>query len=89
MDGNDLKGFKVEMLFESFEADGTAKLEWYHGVVKEVLNKKTMAVRIEWSDDCLHKEERKTMKITKDQLMVSKWNPNVAVKGGWREYFTR
>ena len=83
-DIKDLKGFKVEMLFESFDA----KLEWYHGVVKEVLNKKTMAVRIKWSNDCLHKEDRKTIKMTKDQLVVSKWNSSIAVKGGWCEYFT-
>ena len=84
-----LKGFKIEMLFEDFEADGTVCLEWYHGVVKSVLNAKSGMVMVEWDDECLHEEDKKTMKKTKERLMVTKWNPKVAVKGGWCKYLTK
>ena len=84
-----LEGCKVEMLFEEIDADGNACLEWSHGVVKSVVNSKARKVEIEWDDSCIHPDERESMKITVDVLAVRKWNPDVAVKGGWRLYLAK
>ena len=68
----DLKNFEIEMMFEHFEADGTPYLDWDHGKVISVLNEKTRTVMIEWDDKCLHPDDRKSMKRTKDKLFVRK-----------------
>ena len=47
---NDMKGFKLEMLFSYNGDDGTQCLGWYHGVVEEVLNVKTSKVRVRWNN---------------------------------------
>ena len=39
-------------------------------------------VKIEWSNKCVHEGD---LKITKNQLKKTKWNPNVPVGGAWRE----
>ena len=83
---DELEGVKIEMLFEAIDADGNAVLEWSHGEVTSVLNSKTRRVEIEWDDDCVHPDDWASMKITKDRLLVLKWNPTVAVKGAWRLY---
>ena len=82
----ELEGVKIEMLFEAIDADGNAVLEWSHGVVTSVLNSKTCRVEIEWNNECVHPDDWASMKITKDRLLVLKWNPTVAVKGAWRLY---
>ena len=86
---NELEGVKIEMLFEAIDADGNAVLEWSHGEVTSVLNSKTRRVEIEWDDDCVHPDDWASMKITKDRLLVLKWNPAVAVKGAWRLYLVQ
>ena len=39
-------------------------------------------IKIEWSDKCVNEGD---LKITKNQLKKTKWNPNVPVGGAWRE----
>ncbi len=41
-----------------------------------------MFVEIEGSDKCVNEGD---LKITKNQLKKTKWNPNVPVGGAWRE----
>ena len=84
-----LEGCKIKMLFDEIDADGNACLEWSHGVVKSVVNVKAQKVEIKWDDVCIHPDERESMKITVDVLAVRKWNPDVAVKGGWRLYLAK
>jgi hypothetical protein len=38
-------------------------------------------VKIEWSDKCVRDGD---LKITRNQLKKTKWNPNVPVGGAWR-----
>ena len=77
---DELDGFKIEMLFEGIDADGESCLEWYHGEVKEVLNRKSRKVRIVWDDKWIHPDDLNSMKETKDVLLLRKWNQSVAVK---------
>jgi hypothetical protein len=41
-----------------------------------------MYVKIEWSDKCVRDGD---LKIMRNQLKKTKWNPNVPVGGAWRE----
>jgi hypothetical protein len=43
---------------------------------------KHVFVKIEWSDKCVNEGD---LKIMKNQLKKTKWNPNVPVGGAWRE----
>ena len=65
------------MLFEYEEDDGST-LMWCQEVVDVIreLKEKHVFVKIEWSDK---------LKITKNQLKKTKWNPSSPVGGAWRE----
>ena len=41
-----------------------------------------MFVKIEWSDKCVREGD---LKIMKNQLKKTKWNPSSPVGGTWRE----
>ncbi len=45
---------------------------------------KYVFVKIEWSDKCARDGD---LKITKNQLKKTEWNPNVPVGGAWQEDF--
>jgi hypothetical protein len=49
--------------------------------IKESIDKHVY-VKIEWSDKCMRDGD---LKITRNQLKKTKWNPNVPVGGAWRE----
>ena len=41
-----LKGYKIEMLFSAYDDEGAPFVNWYHGVVDELLNEKCRRVSI-------------------------------------------
>ena len=43
---------------------------------------KHVYVKVEWSDKCMRDGD---LKITRNQLKMTKWNPNLPVGGAWRE----
>ncbi len=79
-----LIGFKIEMLFQYDNEDGTTYVNWCNGVIISILNEKSYFVKVGWNHKCLGQGESE---ITKEKLLASKWNPNKAAKGAWREYF--
>ena len=81
---SELIGFKIEMLFQYDNEDGTTYVNWCNGVIISILNEKSYYVKVRWNQECLGQGEPK---ITKEKLLASKWNPNKAAKGAWREYF--
>ena len=46
-------GFKIEMLFEYDNDDGTRYLDWCNGVVDSIINERTRCVTIKWNKDSL------------------------------------
>ena len=78
------KDFAIDMLFEYEDNDGST-LVWCQGrvvaFIKESIDKHVY-VKIEWSDKCVRDGD---LKITRNQLKKTKWNPNVPVGGAWRE----
>ena len=76
--------FAIDMLFE-YEDDDGSTLVWCQGrvvaFIKESIDKHVY-VKIEWSDKCVRDGD---LKITRNQLKKTKWNPNVPVGGAWRE----
>ena len=81
---SELIGFKIEMLFQYDNEDGTTYVNWCNGVIISILNEKSYYVKVRWNQECLGQGEPN---ITKEKLLASKWNPNKATKGAWREYF--
>ena len=79
-----LIGFHIEMVFIHVNKDGTTTPHQYSGVVTDVLNTETRCVKITWDERTLNVNDPK---VTNEKLLESKWNPNTAVKGGWRQYF--
>jgi hypothetical protein len=78
------KDFALDMLFEYEDNDGST-LVWCQGrvvaFIKESIDKHVY-VKIEWRDECVRDGD---LKITRNQLKKTKWNPNVPVGGAWRE----
>ena len=72
------------MLFE-YEDDDGSTLVWCQGrvvaFVKESIDKHVY-VKIEWIDKCVRDGD---LKIMRNQLKKTNWNPNVPVGGAWRE----
>ncbi len=79
-----LVGFRIKKLFEYSETDGTTYLDWCHGEVISVNGDKIKYAR--WSEDCLRPGDCST---TRETLLQTKWNPEQAKKGTWREYLTK
>ena len=77
-------GFKIEMLFEYDNDDGTRYLDWCNGVVDSIINESTRCVTIKWNKDSLGPNDSDT---SREKLLPSKWNPQKAPRGSWREYF--
>ena len=77
-------GFNFEMLFQYEDQDGTSYVNWCHGVVESIFNEKSNHVCVKWNEECLNPGEPS---VTKEKLLSSKWNPNRATKGVWRQYF--
>ena len=75
--------FKIEMMFEQVGNGGELIADWYHGVVVSIVNKKKRTVEIEWNENCLHEDDPK---ITKHQLLITRYNPKKPQKGAWRQY---
>jgi hypothetical protein len=78
------KDFALDMLFEYEDDDGSTLVRCQgRGVafIKESIDKHVY-VKIEWSDKCVRNGD---LKITRNQLKKTKWNPNVPVGGAWRE----
>jgi len=73
-----VKGFAIDMLFE-YEEDGGCTLMWCQGkVVDFIRESKEMLVfvKIEWGDKCVTEGD---LKIMKNQLKKTKWNPSSPV----------
>ena len=82
--GDIAKDFAIDMLFEYEEDDGST-LMWCQGKVVDFIREskeKHLFVKIEWSDKCMREGD---LKITKNQLKKTKWNPSSPVGGAWRE----
>ena len=76
------KDFAIDMLFE-YEDDDGSTLVWCQGKVVDFIREsadKHVFVNIEWSDKCVNEGD---LKITKNQLKKTKWNPNVLDCGAW------
>ena len=54
-----LIGYKIEMLFEYNDIDGSQLTNWYHGKVTGIKNKMTNAVIIEWDPEYLGESDEK------------------------------
>ena len=55
-----LVGFNIEMLFEyPTVVKGGTYLDLAYGTVKEITNKNTNRVLIEWNDECLGRLDKK------------------------------
>ena len=80
-----LIGFRIKMLFEYTETDGTTYLDWCHGEVTSVIGNKTKNAKIRWDEECFRPGDCST---TQEKLLQTKWNPEQARKGAWREYLT-
>ena len=78
-----LVGYEIEMLFSGTDDAGEAFVNWYHGVVKKLLNEKSRRVLIQWNEECLGSEDART---SKHRLGISKWNPENCTEGAWRHY---
>lgn len=81
-----LKGFKIEMLFDYTEPDGSVVMTWCHGIVDSVVNADSGVVKIKWDKESLRDGDPA---VTKDKLLESKYNPEKPMKGAWREYITQ
>ena len=79
-----LVGFRIEKLFEYSKTDGTTYLFWCHGEVILVNGDKIKYAMIRWSEDCLRPGDCST---TREKLLQTKWNPEQAKAGVWREFF--
>ncbi len=66
--GDIAKDFAIDMLFEYEEDDGSTSKE------------KHVFVKIEWIDKFVREGD---LKITKNQLKKTKWNPSSPVGGAW------
>ena len=77
------KKFKIEMMFEQVGNSGELISDWYHGVVVNIVNKEKRTVKIKWDENCLHEDDQK---ITKHQLLITKYNPKKPQNGVWRQY---
>ena len=81
---SELIGFKIEMLFQYDNEDGTTYVNRCNGDIISILNKKSDYVKVRWNQECLGQGGPD---ITKQKLLASMWNPNKASKEAWREYF--
>ena len=77
---SELIGFKFEMCFQYDSGDGTTYVNWCNGVIISILSEKSDCVKVRWNNEFLCQDESK---ITKEKLLVSKWNPKKASKGAW------
>ena len=67
-------------------AGGEEELDWYHGKVVKVLNKKKRRVLIQWDKKCLHPDDPRE---SAHELLITRWNPKEPGAGAWREYLTK
>ena len=65
-------GFKIKMLFEYDNDDGTRYLDWCNGVVDSIINERIRFVTIKWNKDSLSPNDSDT---SREKLLPSKWNP--------------
>lgn len=82
----ELKDFDIEIYFEYKGDDGMPFLDWARGKVVEIVNEKTRVVEIEWEKGHVAKGDKTR---TRQKLPPTKWNPNMEVKGAWRQYFEK
>jgi hypothetical protein len=78
-----LVGYKIEILFEGHDDEGEPFVNWYHGVVSKLLNKKGRRVEIDWDEECLGDTDVRT---SKHRLGIQGWNPENCKNGAWRHY---
>ncbi len=79
------RDFAIDVLFE-YEDDKGSTLMWCQGKVVDFIREskdgKHVFVKIEWSEKCMRDGD---LKITKNHLKKTTWNPNVPIRGAWRE----
>jgi hypothetical protein len=73
-----LIGFKIVVLFEYTETDGTTLLDWCHGEVTSVICDKSKYAKIRWDEECLRP---RYCSITQEKLLPNKLNLKQARKG--------
>ncbi len=81
-----LVGFRIEKLFEYSETDRTTYLDWCHGEVILVNGHKIKYAMIRCSEECLRPGD---CSATREKLLQTKWNPEQAKAGAWREYLIK
>ncbi len=79
-----LKDFAIDMLFEYKDDDGSTLMQCRGEVVDFIREVKDnhVFVKIEWCDKYVRDGD---LKVTKNQLKKTKWNPNTLVGGALRE----
>jgi hypothetical protein len=78
--------FRIEVLCEYTETDGTTYLDWCHREFALVISDKSKYAKIRWDEECLRPGDCST---TQEMLLPTKWNPEQARKGAWREYLIK
>ena len=86
VDDKTMAGYNIEMCFTYYDDDGMQYLDWAQGKVKRITNAKCNIVDIEWDSSVVAAGEKST---TRQKLVQTKWNPDKAVAGGWREYIAK
>ena len=61
--------FRIDMRFSQLGDSGDKLLDWYHGTVTEIVNKKEMIAKIKWYGDCLRHND---MKFCTNVLLISR-----------------
>lgn len=78
-------GYKIEILFEYTDNDGSSLVNWYNGEVSEIVNEKRRIVKVKWNECCLGQNDEVE---SKQKLQQTKWNPKVALPGAWCQYLS-
>ena len=79
------KDFAIDIMLLEYEEDDGSTLMWCQGKVVDFIREskdKHVFVKIEWSDKCVREGD---VKITKNQLKKTKWNPSLPIGGALRE----
>ena len=79
------KKFRIAMRFSQPGESGEKLLDWYHGNVTDILNKKKMILKIKCDEHFLHGDD---MEFSTNVLLISRWNQKILVEGSWREHLT-
>jgi hypothetical protein len=81
---SELIDFHNEMLFQYENENGITYVNLCNGVIISKLTEQSNFVMVRLNQECLDQGEPE---ITREKLLISKWNPSKASKGARRKYF--